>query len=72
MDYYELLFAAKVQEMAQALHAGTMPHEVHTGPVPELVQWLRENPVERFIPDILAQLKHTAQLIREIEAKSAP
>ncbi len=70
MDFNEMLFAAKVQEMAQALHAGSMPHELHEGPVSELVQWIRDNPAERFIPDILAQLKNTAYLIREIDAKS--
>jgi hypothetical protein len=70
MDYNELLFAAKVNEMAQALHAGTMPHELQAAPVSELVSWIRDNPAERFIPDVLAQLKNTAQLIRELEAKS--
>lgn len=69
VDYNEMLFAAKVNEMAQALHAGTIPHEIQTGPVPELVKWLRDSPAER-IPDILAQQKSTAQRIREIEATS--
>ena len=63
----ELILAATVIDMAQKLRDGSQPAQAAGD---ELNAWHKDNPVEKFIPDVLHALDCIADNIRRLRSET--
>lgn len=61
----ELIFAAMVAEKAQARRTWIAAQQG----VRQDDEWLKENPMEKFVPDVLAGLHRVADEIKRLDKK---